>query len=90
MIVTGCSHAGLLNILRYALAVTQARRIQAVIGGLHLLNAEANTLQTIGEFLNAHQTILHPMHCCDLAARIALSHHCPVREVCTGDTLVYP
>lgn len=39
VVVTGCAHAGLVNIVRRALAVTGARRVQAVLGGTHLIQA---------------------------------------------------
>ncbi|MDZ7724581.1 MAG: MBL fold metallo-hydrolase [candidate division KSB1 bacterium] len=37
-VITGCSHPGILNILRRALAVTRASRISLVFGGFHMMN----------------------------------------------------
>ncbi len=34
--MTGCGHAGVVNILRYARRLTGVERVYAVIGGLHL------------------------------------------------------
>jgi 7,8-dihydropterin-6-yl-methyl-4-(beta-D-ribofuranosyl)aminobenzene 5'-phosphate synthase len=36
IIVFGCAHAGMINIIEYALAQTQRDRIHAIIGGTHL------------------------------------------------------
>ena len=36
LVLSGCSHAGIVNILRYAQRLTGETRIHAVIGGLHL------------------------------------------------------
>jgi 7,8-dihydropterin-6-yl-methyl-4-(beta-D-ribofuranosyl)aminobenzene 5'-phosphate synthase len=36
VVLTGCGHAGIVNILRYAKELTNTERIYAVIGGFHL------------------------------------------------------
>jgi len=36
IVLTGCGHAGIVNILRYARKLTSVHRIYAVIGGFHL------------------------------------------------------
>ena len=36
VIVTGCGHAGVVNIIRHAMRLTGVRRLLAVIGGFHL------------------------------------------------------
>jgi 7,8-dihydropterin-6-yl-methyl-4-(beta-D-ribofuranosyl)aminobenzene 5'-phosphate synthase len=36
VVVTGCGHAGVVNILRYARALTGVERVHAVLGGFHL------------------------------------------------------
>src|SRR5690606_14289462 len=36
VIITGCSHAGVCNIIEYAKKVTGVNRIHSVIGGFHL------------------------------------------------------
>ncbi|MGB6836641.1 MAG: MBL fold metallo-hydrolase [Dehalococcoidia bacterium] len=36
VIVTGCGHAGIVNIVRYAIKLTGVDRVYAVIGGFHL------------------------------------------------------
>ena len=36
MVLTGCGHSGIVNVLRYAQKVTGETRIHAVIGGFHL------------------------------------------------------
>lgn len=41
VIITGCSHAGICNIIEYAKKVSGDDRVQDVIGGFHLLQAPA-------------------------------------------------
>jgi len=36
VVLTGCGHAGVVNILRYACRLTGIDRVHAVIGGFHL------------------------------------------------------
>jgi len=36
VIVTGCGHAGVVNIIRHAMRLTGVRSLLAVIGGFHL------------------------------------------------------
>ncbi len=37
VIVTGCGHAGIINIIRHARAITGVNKIEGLIGGLHLI-----------------------------------------------------
>jgi 7,8-dihydropterin-6-yl-methyl-4-(beta-D-ribofuranosyl)aminobenzene 5'-phosphate synthase len=36
VVLTGCSHAGVINVLRHAQKVTGVDKVHAVVGGLHL------------------------------------------------------
>lgn len=44
IIVSGCAHAGLVNIIAYALSMTGRTRVLAYIGGTHLLTASSDRL----------------------------------------------
>jgi 7,8-dihydropterin-6-yl-methyl-4-(beta-D-ribofuranosyl)aminobenzene 5'-phosphate synthase len=44
VIVAGCSHAGVINILDYARTKIRQAPIHAAIGGFHLFNAKEETL----------------------------------------------
>ncbi len=44
VILTGCGHAGAINIVEHARATVRPARIHALIGGLHLFNASEETL----------------------------------------------
>ncbi|MFL5343942.1 MAG: MBL fold metallo-hydrolase [Hyalangium sp.] len=65
VVVTGCGHAGIINILEFARQQVRAAPIHAVIGGLHLFNADEQTLAwtgrrlrelKLGHLLGAHCT----------------------------------
>lgn len=51
VVCTGCCHAGLVNTLNHICAVSGDSRIRAIIGGLHLLNADETRLATTIEAL---------------------------------------
>ncbi len=51
VVVTGCGHAGIINILDFARQQVRAAPIHAVIGGLHLFNADEQVLAWTGRKL---------------------------------------
>lgn len=90
VIVTGCSHAGICNIVSQAKAVCNENRIQDIIGGLHLQDCAVQTLDKTCEFLRqAGLKTLHAAHCTDLAAKIRLAQDFTIGEVGVGLRLDY-
>jgi len=90
VIVTGCSHAGICNIIAHAREITGERRIAAVIGGLHLLDPAPGRLDaTVGWLRESGVAALPPCHCTSLAARMALAAAAPVHEVGVGLRLAF-
>jgi len=55
VVLTGCGHAGIINIVEYARSVSGDQRLLAVVGGLHLFAASDQTLAWTGERLKAYQ-----------------------------------
>jgi 7,8-dihydropterin-6-yl-methyl-4-(beta-D-ribofuranosyl)aminobenzene 5'-phosphate synthase len=53
VILTGCGHAGIVNIVEDANALTHTKTVLAVIGGLHIFAASDATLAWTGEQLKA-------------------------------------
>jgi 7,8-dihydropterin-6-yl-methyl-4-(beta-D-ribofuranosyl)aminobenzene 5'-phosphate synthase len=74
-VVCGCCHAGLLNTLAHVQRVFQ-RPIVAIIGGTHLIDADATHLQHVIEVLrNVYASPrLHLNHCTGTRAFIALTN----------------
>jgi len=44
VVLTGCGHAGVVNIVEHARSVVRPARVHALIGGVHLFNAKEQTL----------------------------------------------
>ncbi len=91
VIVTGCSHAGICNIIEQARRLTGEERVLDVIGGLHLLNPPQEQLDKTAAYLGSLQLqALHACHCTDLASTLTLSASAPVAETGCGLVLEYP
>lgn len=64
IICLGCCHSGLINTLRYIMKITRETRIRAVIGGMHLVNANKHRIeQTINELKVMKPEQIIPCHC---------------------------
>lgn len=88
VVITGCSHAGICNIVDYAISVTGDSRVQAVIGGFHLQKAAQPLMARTVEGLRRHAPeTLYPCHCTDLNAKVALAGAMNVKEVGVGSVL---
>lgn len=85
VIISGCSHSGLDNIINHAKYVTGEDRVNTVIGGLFLINKSEEYINKLGEYLR-EQNIrrIFPCHCTDLEAKIILSKYVKIEDVCTG------
>ncbi len=90
IIITGCSHAGICNIIEYAKEVCGDNRVVDIIGGFHLLNPPAQQLEGTLSYLEALQPeSVHACHCTDLSAKIALSRVIRLKEVGVGLSIKY-
>jgi 7,8-dihydropterin-6-yl-methyl-4-(beta-D-ribofuranosyl)aminobenzene 5'-phosphate synthase len=79
VVLTGCGHSGIINILRYVRRLTGEHRIHAVIGGFHLSGAAFEpligpTCDALGEF---SPDFLVPAHCTGWRATHALAARFP-------------
>ncbi len=65
VIITGCGHAGIINIIRNAQNITGIKKIFAVIGGFHLTGAVFEPIipQTIEELVKINPSMIIPGHC---------------------------
>jgi 7,8-dihydropterin-6-yl-methyl-4-(beta-D-ribofuranosyl)aminobenzene 5'-phosphate synthase len=64
-ILTGCGHAGVINIIRHARNVTGVESVYTLMGGFHLSGPlfEAIIPQTVEELKAAAPQVLVPTHC---------------------------
>jgi len=87
IIISGCSHAGVCNIVEHARRVTGLNDVRMVIGGFHLLGNAAQVQSTVDYFGKNPVEQLYPMHCTDLAAQCALHVSLGAKRLSAGDIL---
>jgi 7,8-dihydropterin-6-yl-methyl-4-(beta-D-ribofuranosyl)aminobenzene 5'-phosphate synthase len=64
VVVAGCAHAGIVNTVRYAQAISGVERVWAVLGGFHLAPAKADEVQQTIDALQAiGPALVAPSHC---------------------------
>ncbi|WP_352399981.1 MBL fold metallo-hydrolase [Anaerotignum sp.] len=83
-IITGCSHAGICNIISYAKKVLCKDKILGILGGFHLFDLDQRTQQTISFIAKEKVQGLYPCHCTSFRVRAALNNQSPVEEVGVG------
>jgi len=90
VIITGCSHAGICNIVEHAKRICGEDRIVDIVGGLHLLDPSEEQMRGTLDYMKKLQPPeVHACHCTDLNSKIALSRVVNLREVGVGLKLEY-
>lgn len=90
VVITGCSHSGITNIVEAAKEVTNITNIIDIIGGFHLFKDNKLEISKTAEYFK-NETIgrLHPCHCADLRSKIEIDKVIPIEEVGVGLELNY-
>lgn len=75
VIVVGCSHAGIINIINHAKKITGIEKVAAVIGGFHLIEASTERIQKTAKALGeADIDLVVPGHCTGLMASAEIAN----------------
>ena len=79
VVLTGCGHAGIVNITRYARRLTGVDTVHAVIGGFHLGGPLFEPLipRVCDELAALSPEVIVPGHCTGWAAQRALADRFP-------------
>jgi 7,8-dihydropterin-6-yl-methyl-4-(beta-D-ribofuranosyl)aminobenzene 5'-phosphate synthase len=92
VVVTSCSHRGIVGICRHATRVTGVAKIHAVIGGFHLSGlSDERITQVVDAFRRFEIDYLVPQHCTGIEAIAAMLHRLPGKVVVTsvGSTFTF-
>ncbi len=86
VVLSGCSHAGVINVLRHAQRLTGVDKVHAFVGGLHLTGGllEAIIPRTIAELARISPDIIVPGHCTGWQATHELARQLPAAYVQTS------
>ena len=63
IIITGCGHSGIRNIVRHAKEVTGSEKVYAVIGGFHLLSSDQREVEESMRDVAGVAEKIGPAHC---------------------------
>ena len=76
LVITGCGHAGVINICRYAVRLTKDRPLYAVMGGFHLNGPAFEPLipRVLDDMSALSPSVVVPAHCTGWRAQHALSN----------------
>lgn len=79
VVLTGCGHSGIVNIVRHAKALTGIDRVYAVLGGFHLTGGlfERIIPQTVAALAAERPGVVVPAHCTGWKAQHALAAGLP-------------
>jgi 7,8-dihydropterin-6-yl-methyl-4-(beta-D-ribofuranosyl)aminobenzene 5'-phosphate synthase len=79
VVLTGCGHAGIVNIARYARKLTGAERLHALVGGFHLSGPAFEPIiePTCAALAELSADYLVPTHCTGWRATHAIANRFP-------------
>jgi len=78
VVISGCAHAGIVNTIRQAQAITGEERVHAIIGGFHLPHPTKETLDgTINALRALSPALVVPTHCTGFASQCEFARRMP-------------
>ena len=82
VVITGCGHAGVVNIARYAERLTGGQPLYALIGGFHLGGPLFEPLipRVLDDLAALDPGVLVPAHCTGWRAQHAMAMRPPISE----------
>jgi len=92
VVVTSCSHRGIVGICRHAVKMSGVPKVHAVIGGFHLSGLAGERItQVVDAFRALGVDYLIPQHCTGLEAVIQMGVHLPTELVVSsvGSTFTF-
>ncbi|MFN2340869.1 MAG: MBL fold metallo-hydrolase [Halanaerobium sp.] len=90
IIISGCSHAGICNIIDKAKEIFEQEKVLDIIGGFHLQNPSKEQLQGTKNYLKKlNPEAVHASHCTDLKSKIELAEVVEIREIGVGLEIEY-
>jgi len=78
VILSGCAHIGIINIIKHAISMTGISKIHAIIGGFHLVNAQASLIDRYIEDIKGFTPdYIVPTHCTGFEAVMCFAREMP-------------
>lgn len=78
VILSGCAHIGIINIIKHAVSMTGISKIHAIIGGFHLVNAQNSLIDRYIEDIKSFAPdYIVPTHCTGFEAVMRFAREMP-------------
>jgi len=87
IVISGCAHSGICNMIEYAKSITGINKIRAVIGGFHLKYNNQQTKETIKYLKSQDIKDIYPSHCTELPALSAFYEQFKIKQLKAGMVL---
>ncbi|QZE15833.1 MBL fold metallo-hydrolase [Halosquirtibacter laminarini] len=87
-IITGCNHAGLINIIEYTKTLFPNKHIKSIIGGLHLKEVNDLFKATLSYLKDIPNLTIYPLHCTSEIAMIEMQSNISTNLYKAGDSFV--
>lgn len=89
VLISGCAHSGICNMMEYAKKITGINRFRAVIGGFHLKYENEQTMETINYLKKQNIQEIFPSHCTELPALCAFYKNFETKQLKSGMELKF-
>lgn len=89
VVLSGCAHSGIVNIVNYAMEVTGDKRVRAVLGGFHLKEDNEITQRTIEALKEIGVEEVYPSHCTSPVAREAFRRSWENEDITSGSVVCF-
>lgn len=87
VVVAGCSHSGICNIVDYAMQIAGVSDVLAVIGGFHLFQCDEQLEKTVRYFEHIKVKRVIPCHCTGFEALSRLKQRFEFNQTRSGDII---
>ncbi|MFH1424991.1 MAG: MBL fold metallo-hydrolase [archaeon] len=88
VVISGCAHSGIVNIIEHSKRVAGIEKVYAVIGGFHLRKTSQEQIEkTIEYFKEERIEKIMPCHCNDAEAMTAFHNAFEFKKPCAGDVI---
>ena len=84
LVISGCAHSGICNIIEHAKQITGIQKVKAVLGGFHLKHNNVQTQKTIEYLKQQKVEQVYPSHCTELPALSAFYENFKIQQLKTG------
>jgi len=90
VIINGCAHSGLVNVLRYAQELFPGKPMAGVVGGFHMLSKSQAWMENTATKIKSYEPKnIYPCHCTDEASRAYLRGQFDVGIIGVGSVLSF-